>query len=587
MQRRLAAIIAADVVGYSRMIRADEDGTLAALRAMRADVVDPAIAKHNGRIVKLMGDGLLIEFASAVDAVNCAVAVQQAVPGWNGERAQERRIAFRVGVNLGDVVIDGDDIQGDGVNIAARLEALAAPGAVAVSDAVHEQVRDRLDLVFANLGPQEVKNIDRPLQVWQWSDGVTVKPLPEDVLPELPDKPSIAVLPFENMSGDAEQAYFADGMAEDIITALSRSRDLFVIARNSSFSYRGQSVDIRTVGKDLGVRFVLEGSVRRAGDRMRITAQLIEAASGNHVWAERYDRPVDDIFEVQDEITVNVAGAVGSEIRAADIRGVAGKRVEDLASWDRLMKAYWHIFRTNSEDNRKGQEICRAAIAANGTNAAIHSALVISCFFELIWGLGKRPPGEVIRDGMQAAHTAIALDANDENAHANLSFLLLAIGDHDGAIREGKTSIELNPNSNWCHHALGAAFGWSGADYYERAMEHLNIAIRLGPRDFAVTWVYTNLAGTSFFSEKYGDVIDYARTALRHDPTNGTAHRLLTAALACNGQIEAAKAAWDAAWMNQPLDLPVYVAATRHTINREEDAERFFEALRLAGAPFE
>jgi tetratricopeptide (TPR) repeat protein len=376
-------------------------------------------------------------------------------------------------------------------------------------------------------------------------------------------------------------------MAEDIITALSRNRELFVIARNSSFSYRGQSVDIRMVGKDLGVRFVLEGSVRRAGNRVRITAQLIEAATGNHVWAERYDRPVDDIFEVQDEITINVAGAVGSEIRATDIRSVAGKNVEDLQSWERLMKAYWHIFRTNPEDNRKGQEICRAEIAANGGNAAIHSALVFGCFLELVWGLGKRPPIEVIGDGMQAAHAAIALDANDEGAHATLSFLLWASGDHEAAIREGKTAFELDPNSTWGHLALGSAFAWSGADYYESAMEHLGFAVRLGPRDIGVTWAHTNLAAASFISEKYSDAIDYARAALRHDPTNGTAHRLLTAALACNGQIEAAKEAWLRAWENQPLDLPDYVVSMHRVFKRDEDARKFIGALRLAGAPFD
>jgi adenylate cyclase len=481
------------------------------------------------------------------------------------------------------VVIDGDDIQGDGVNVAARLEAMAEPGAICVSDAVHDQVRDRLDLTFADLGAQQLKNIDRPVQVWQWTNGATAKPLPEDVVLELPDKPSIAVLPFDNMSGDPEQEYFADGIAEDIITALSRSRELFVIARNSSFTYRGKSVDIRMVGKDLGVRFVLEGSVRRAGNRVRITAQLIEAATGNHVWAERDDRPVDDIFEVQDEITINVAGAVGSEIRAADVRSVAGKRVETLQSWERLMKAYWHIFRTNSEDNLRGQEICRAEIAANGGSAAVHSALVFGCFFELIWNLGNRPLVDVIKEGMQAGRAAVEKDSNDAAAHASLSFLLWACGDHDGAIREGKTAFELTPNSTWGHLALG----YSGAEYYEDATAHLNFAIRLGPRDIGATWVHTNLSSSSFISEKYSDAIDHAYTALRHDPTNGTAHRLLTASLACDGQIETAKEAWVRAWENQPLDLPGYVVSMHRMFKRDEDADKLIDALRLAGAPFE
>jgi len=558
MQRRLAAIIAADVVGYSRMIRADEDGTIAALRAVRAEVVDPLIAKNNGRIVKLMGDGLLIEFASAVDAVATAVAVQQAMPGWNGERSEEARITFRVGVNLGDVVIDGDDIQGDGVNIAARLESLAAPGAVCISDAVHDQVRDRLDLVFDDLGAQQMKNIDRPVQVWQWSDGATAKPLPEDIVPRLPDKPSIAVLPFDNMSGDPDQAYFADGITEDIITALSRSRELFVIARNSSFSYRGKSVDIRMVGKDLGVRFVLEGSVRRAGNRVRITAQLIEATTGNHVWAERYDRPVDDIFEVQDEITINVAGAVGSGIRTADIRAVAGKRVEDLQSWERLMRAYWHLNRANPVDNRIGQAICRTEIGSSAGSAAFHSALVLGCVYELIWGLGTRPPIEALKDGMAAGRAAIELDSSDDSAHANLCNLLWASGDHDGALREGLTALDLNPNKVWNQLSVAFALGFAGAQNFEAAMKHSRLSIQLAPHDLDIHWAYTVNAVFCFTSDRIDEAVEHARTAVRLNPINGTANRILTASLALSGREDESKIAWRRAWEVQPLDLQGY-----------------------------
>ncbi len=585
MERRLAAIVAADVVGYSRMIRLDETGTLAALRTARADVVDPAIAENRGRIVKLMGDGILVEFASAVDAVTCAVIVQRTMLGWNSDRPEDRRITFRVGINLGDVVIDGGDIHGDGVNVAARLESLAAPGSVCVSSAVHDQVRDRLDLSFDDLGGQELKNIDRPVQVWQWTDGVeALQTLPEDVVLQLPEKPSIAVLPFDNMSGDPEQEYFADGIAEDVITALSRHSDLFVIARNSSFTYRGKAVDIRMVGKDLGVRFVLEGSVRRAGNRVRITAQLIEAATGNHVWAERYDGPVDDIFDVQDEITMNVAGAVGSEIRAADVRASAEKRFEDLQSWERLMKAYWHIYRYNPEDNAKGQAICRAEIQATGGSAAIHSAVVMACMFELLWGLGNRSPMDVIKDGTQAAHAAIALDPNNEGAHANLSLLLWASGDHDGAVREATTAVNLSPHSFVCHLSMGMALAFSGPAHCDSALEHLKMAARLGPRDINIDWVYAPMSVVAFQSGSYSDAINYAHSAIRQNPGNGSAYRFLAASLARDGQLDQAKTTWARAWEIQPLEMTGYVSSLHRMYKRGQDAENMIDAMRQAGA---
>ena len=291
MQRRLAAILATDVVGFSRLIRADEEGTIAALKALRVDIIDPKLAEHHGRIVKLMGDGMLAEFPSVVDAVRAAVATQQAVRAHNSGLPEDKRIAFRVGINLGDVVIDGDDIHGDGVNLAARLEGLAKPGGICISGSVHEQIRDRIDPAFEDLGEQEVKNIDRPVRVWQWiadarlAAGVSAKtdqPLP------LPDKPSIAVLPFENMSGDPEQEYFSDGISEDLTTALSRFDGLVVITRNSAFTYKGEAVDVKRVGRELGVRYVLEGSVRRAGERVRVYAQLVDAETDRHVWADRF-----------------------------------------------------------------------------------------------------------------------------------------------------------------------------------------------------------------------------------------------------------------------------------------------------------
>jgi adenylate cyclase len=334
--RRLAAILAADVAGYSRLMGADEEGTLAALKAIRRELGDPKVKEHRGRIVKTTGDGLLIEFASVVDAVRCAVEVQEGMAERNAEVPQEKRIEFRIGINLGDIIRDGRDIFGDGVNIAARLEALAEPGGICVSQVVHGQVRDKLDLAFEDTGEQQVKNIARPVHVWRVRLGI--KPAVSASVP-LPDEPSIAVLPFQNLSGDPEQEYFADGMVEEIITALSRIRWLFVIARNSSSTYKGRAVDVRQVARELGVRYVLEGSVRKASNRVRITAQLIEAETGAHLWADRFDGSLEDVFEFQDQVATNVAGVIEPALQASEIRRVARKPTSDLTAYDLCLRA--------------------------------------------------------------------------------------------------------------------------------------------------------------------------------------------------------------------------------------------------------
>ncbi|MHC4611210.1 MAG: adenylate/guanylate cyclase domain-containing protein, partial [Planctomycetota bacterium] len=353
VQRRLAAILAADVVGYSRLIRADEEGTLAALKILHKDLIDPKIAEHHGRVVKLMGDGMLAEFGSVVDAVRAAAEVQHAIAERNANLPEEQRMVFRVGINLGDVVIDGDDIHGDGINVAARLEGLAAPGGICISAAVYDQVRDRLELAFEDLGEQEVKNIDRPVRVWRWTTDASVTTgglATADKQLSLPDKPSIAVLSFVNMSGDPEQEFFSDGMAEEIITALSRYRWFFVIARNSSFTYKGRAVDVTQVGQELGVRYVLEGSVRKAGNRVRVTAQLIDATTGNHIWAERYDRELDDIFALQDEITETIVAAVEPELGVVERERARRKRPENLGAWGSYQRGLWHLLGDPTRD---------------------------------------------------------------------------------------------------------------------------------------------------------------------------------------------------------------------------------------------
>jgi len=340
--RRLAAILAADVAGYSRLMGADEEGTLECLKALRRELLDPKIAEHKGRIVKTTGDGMLVEFPSVVDAVRCAVEIQEGMTERNAEVQEARRIEFRIGINLGDVIVEGDDLYGDGVNIAARVEALADAGGVFVSNTVHDHVRDRLPYVFEDLGEQQVKNITRPVRVYRIRDAraATAPSAPAPPTLPLPDKPSIAVLPFANMSGDTEQEYFVDGMVEEIITALSRLRWLFVIARNSSFTYKGQAVDVKRVGRELGVRYVLEGSVRKAGNRVRITGQLIDAETGAHLWADRFDGSIEDVFELQDKVAASVAGVIEPTLQMAEVHRSARRPTNDLAAYDLYLRAY-------------------------------------------------------------------------------------------------------------------------------------------------------------------------------------------------------------------------------------------------------
>ena len=362
MERKLAAILAADVVGYSKMMGADEAGTLVSLKAHRRDLFDPETQKRGGRIVKLMGDGVLVEFPSVVDAVECAIAIQQALTQTDGP------IKLRFGINLGDVIIEGDDIYGDGVNLAARLEALADPGGICVSDIVYQSVHKKIDAGFTDLGIKDLKNIDGQVRVWKWNGATAGKPdmMPsapaEDTILAIPEKPSVAVLPFDNMSGDAEQEYLADGLSEDLITALSKIRWFFVIARNSTFTYKGKAVDITQVGKDLGVRYVLEGSVRKAGNRVRVTVQLIEAATGNHVWAERYDRQIEDIFDLQDEMTNTIVGAIEPELSAAERHRVIAKPPENLDAWESYQRGVWHMWKYIPADQSKGFKLLQRAI---------------------------------------------------------------------------------------------------------------------------------------------------------------------------------------------------------------------------------
>src|SRR5580692_10122878 len=452
VERRLAAILAADVAGYSRLMGADEEGTLARLKALRRELADPKIKEHRGRIVKTTGDGLLIEFASVVDAVRCAVEVQREMAERNADVSPDGRIEFRMGINLGDIMKDGRDIYGDGVNVAARLEALAEPGGICVSRVVRDQVRDKLAFSFEDMGEQQVKNIARPIRVHRVLLGERPDPSePTTAVPPkpplaLPDKPSIAVLPFQNMSGDPEQEYFADGMVEEIITALSRIRWLFVIARNSSFTYKGQAVDLKQVGRELGVRYVLEGSVRRAGGRVRITAQLIEAEGSAHLWADRFDGPLEEVFELQDNVALSVAGVIESAVQAAEIRRSAERPTSDLTAYDLYLRALpdclsWDDGRVRAALARLEQAIERDPQfgPALGFAAVCNHALGR-------YGGGKGTEAHR-RAALDLAHRALQASPGDAGVIANAAFMLGSLGeDIKPAIALVDRALELNPS---------------------------------------------------------------------------------------------------------------------------------------------
>src|SRR5712672_851943 len=414
VQRRLAAILAADVAGYSRLMGADEEGTLAALKELRRGLADPKIKEHRGRIVKTTGDGLLVEFASVVDAVRCAVEVQHEMAERNAGVPEERRIQFRIGINLGDIIKDGRDIYGDGVNIAARLEALAEPGGICVNRVVRDQVRDKLDFAFEDAGEQRVKNIARPLRVYHVRPGQVADEEMSTAKPPLalPDKPSLAVLPFQNMSGDPEQEYFADGIVEEITAALCRVRDFFVIARNSAFSYKGGAVSVQQVSRELGVRYLIEGSVRKAGNRVRITAQLIDGPSGNHLWADKYDGAVTDIFDLQDRITGSVVGAIQPSVRSAEIERSRRKRPESLDAYDLVLRAYPNVWSLERAANAEALRLLYQATAIE-PDYPLALSLAAWCHAQQVVYNWAAEPASARTEALRLAQAAAAASGED------------------------------------------------------------------------------------------------------------------------------------------------------------------------------
>ena len=534
IERRLAAILAADVAGYSRLMEADEEGTLTQLKTHRRELVDPKITEFGGRVVKTTGDGLLVEFASVVDAVRCAVEVQRGMVKRNALIPEKKRIEFRVGVHQGDIISDAGDTFGDAVNIAARLEGLSFPGEVCISSRAQEDAVGKLDATFEDLGEQHLKNITKPVRVYRIRpDGVSMQPIQQALA--LPDKPSIAVLPFANMSGDVEQEYFVDGVSEDIITALSKLRWFFIIARNSSFVYKGKTVDIKQVGRELGVRYVLEGSIRRSGERVRITAQLVDASTGNHIWADRYDGDLNDVFALQDKITNSVVAAIEPRLLEAESVRSHSRSPDDMRAWDLLMQATSLFWRLNKTDGEAAISILRRAVKLHPEYAPAHSMLAFAML--LLGYLGYIEPQ--VKDATALAARAAELDRNDPWAYVALGFVSFIERRTDKSIAHFQRALNLNPNFAAAHGYLGWTLSFDGQS--DKSIAHSQTAIRMSPHDPQQVIFYGGMAAAHYLAGRYEEAISSALSALRYRPTFNGARRLLVSALAQAGRLDEAR----------------------------------------------
>jgi adenylate cyclase len=581
--RRLAAILAIDMVGYSRHMEADETGTISRQRTHRQELIDPILHEHHGRIVKTTGDGLLVEFVSVIDALESAVRIQRAIAKAEASLPKERRMQYRAGINLGDIVIDGDDIFGDGVNLAARLEGLADPGGISITASVFEQVVGKLDLAFDDMGEREVKNIRKPVRVYR----VRLEIMPENRsasprgVPEASGKPSIAVLPFQDMSPEMDHEYFADGIAEDIITELSRNHAFFVTARNSSFTYKGKAVDVKKTAGELGVRYLLEGSVRKGGKRIRITAQLIDAATGNHVWAERYDRELDDIFAVQDEITASIVGVVAPELIGAEMQRARRKDPSSLDAWDSVMRANWHAWRLTEEHCVQARKFADQALELDPRMARAMVVHATCDIWDVLYARGGHT-GQLLARAQEMATRAVELDGRDAEAHTILGGVALFMRHYDESFRRLDTALTINPNLAFAHMWGGGGYALSGNS--ENARESLKEALRLSPRDPANYWTYAFLGLAEFADENYDEAIEWGLKAIHLYQSFPTAHRLLAASYGTLGQADAAGAAVAELLRIAP---GTNIASTRAGVPWKDGKvmERYLDALRQAGLP--
>jgi len=582
LQRRLATIVMADVVGYSRQMERDEVGTVLRLQSMRQEVVEPLTSRFRGRIVDTAGDGWLAEFASVTDAVQSSLAIQSALQTRNADLARDDRFEIRIGINLGEVICEGSSIYGTGVNVAARLEALAAPGGICASGAVHEQLQALADVAFDDMGEQQVKNIARPIRCY----AIRVEPhrRVHGGTPAGRAAPtaSIAVLPFANLSTDPDQEYFADGIVEDIITALSRFRQLFVIARNSSFVYKGKQVDIRQVARELGVRYVLEGSVRRSNDRVRLTAQLIDAPSGGHLWAERFDGDLADIFDLQDRITARVVGAIEPHMRRAEIERAKRKRPESLQAYDHFLRALPLVYAMRPADNSQALALFRKTMEYDPhyMPAAAYAAW---CHEQRVGRGWTAAPGEDEAEAVRLARAALNSDTDDENAIAIAGFVLLRLGhDYDTAIHALRRATELNPNNAFV--AMNAGWGQIFAGDVSQGLTDLERARELSPADPTAFYVLTGLAMAHALQGRHEEAVALAGASAALYGEWDATYPVLVFANAMLGRMDEAKAAL----AKMQRLIPGITLSRYGELARFRDPARLaliLDGLRLAGLP--
>jgi len=547
VERRLAAVLAADVAGYSRLMGVDEEGTLAALKDLRKSVIDPKVEEHRGRIVKTTGDGALVEFASAVDAVRCAIDIQRVMASRNGGTPEDRRIEFRIGINVGDIIIDEGDIYGDGVNIAARIEPLAEPGGVSMSDNTYQQIKGKLPFDVTDLGELELKNIAQPVRVYRVAlDGAAAaapKPL------NLPDKPSIVVLPFDNMSAEPGQDYIADGIVEAITAALSRIRSFFVIARSSAFTYKGRSKSARDIGRELGVAYMLEGSAQKAGSRLRITVQLIETEGGAHVWSSRYDGSVDEIFDLQDRITEQVAGALQPSIRIAEIEKSRRKRPQDLGSYDYTMRAMAHVWALEKEESVKALELLDRALAID-PNYPLALSLAGWCHAQRsVYNWADDIPDSQAK-ARALAERAAELSGDDPIILAVLGAVHTFLRNHGTARVLLERALALDPNAAWAWSRLGWVENY--ADQPKKAIENFERALRLSPLDPMNFNNYVGIGSAHEVAQEYGEAVTFYRRALQERPNAHWIHRNIASSLSAAGRMDEAKQAFDEMMRHYP-----------------------------------
>ncbi|MER9058080.1 adenylate/guanylate cyclase domain-containing protein [Mesorhizobium sp. M0213] len=572
MEQRLAAILAADMAGYSRLMEADESGTLARLRTHRIELVDPAIAKNKGRIIKTTGDGMLVEFQSVTDAVKCAVEIQQRMKRRNSDVPQERRIEFRIGINLGDIIFDDEDIFGDGVNIASRIEQLADVGGICVTAAVATQIADRLEIAMEDLGEKTLKNISRPVRLYRI--GLDSPVLPEVEAKRSISKPSIVVLPFTNMSGDPEQEFFADGLTEDIITELSRHHELFVISRNSSFVYKNRAVNVREVAEKLEVQYLVEGSVRKIGERVRVTVQLIDTANDAHIWADKYDRKLVDIFAIQDEVTAAIAATLPGRVEAAQRDQLARAKPANMAAYECVLAAKVLHHRSTIADNERARTLIERAVALDPDYAHAHAWR--ACILGQAWVHNWCEDRDAVWNNIMAAlDRALALDNNDADVHRILAAVNVNNNELTTARYHQERALALNPNYDLVVVQQGELLTWLGRP--EEGIEWIRKAMQLNPHHPERFW--SHLGKAHFAARQYGEAIE----AFMHLSTMDSAQHAFAAA--CYGwlgdEIAAAAHLGKIRTLDPQFDLESFIATLHYA--QESDVQHVREGLLKAG----